>query len=415
MRQLHVAFFNRSFYPDTAATGQLLTELCEGLVRDYGCKVSVVAGVPLIPSDVSSNGARGWGIVHPEEYRGIRILRSSGTRFSKRRFIGRAANYVTYFLAACWAGIRLERPDIIVAATDPPIIGLAAYLASRRFGVDFVMSYQDIFPEVATLLEDFHSDTVNGVLQRVNRFLARNAVRNVALGDTMRRRLVEGKGADPARTVVIPSWADCSEIMPFARKNAFSHRHGLDDKFVVMHSGNIGLSQGLERIIEVAELLRDYPEIQFVFVGEGVKKPILQAHAKASKLSNVTFLPFQPKDQLKESFGAADMFIVSLKVGLAGYITPSKLYGILAAGRPYVAAVEDESEITAVTRKYECGLLAEPGNARQIADGILRFYRDRAMLQRYGENARNAAFEFDRPVQIRAYFNLLSELAGAAN
>ena len=100
---------------------------------------------------------------------------------------------------------------------------------------------------------------------------------------------------------------------------------------------------------------------------------------------------------------------------MAGYITPSKLYGILAAGRPYVAAVEDESEITAVTRKYECGLLAEPGNARQIADCILKFYHDRSLLQRYGENARNAAFEFDRPVQIRAYFNLLSELAGAAN
>ena len=311
MRSLHVALFNRSFYPETAATGQLLTELCEGLVRDYGCKVSVVAGVPLVGPEASS-GARTWGIVHTEEHHGIRIYRSRGTQFSKRRFVGRAANYCTYFLAACYAGLRLERPDIIVAATDPPIIGLAAYLASKRFGVEFVMSYQDIFPEVAALLEDFHSDTVNGVLQRVNRFLAKNAVRNVALGDTMRRRLVEGKGADPARTVVIPSWADCSEIKPAVRRNLFSRQHGLDDKFVVMHSGNIGLSQGLERMIEVAELLRDHPQIQFVFVGEGVKKPLLQAHARASNLTNVTFLPFQPKDRLTESFASAVIVIVSL-------------------------------------------------------------------------------------------------------
>src|SRR3712207_5539448 len=100
MRQLHVALFNRSFYPDTAATGQLLTELCQGLVRDYGCKVSVVAGVPLLPANTSI-GRTGWGIVTPEEYCGIRILRARGTRFSKRRFAGRATNYITYFLAAC--------------------------------------------------------------------------------------------------------------------------------------------------------------------------------------------------------------------------------------------------------------------------------------------------------------------------
>jgi len=412
MRQLHVALFNRSFYPDTAATGQLLTELCEGLVRDYGCKVSVVAGVPLIPANPqAAAGAR--GIVSLEDYRGIHILRSRGTRFSKRRFAGRAANYLTYFLAACYAGLKLERPDIVVAATDPPIIGLAAYLAARRFGVVLVMSYQDVFPEVAALLEDFHSGTVNGVLQRVNQFLVRRAVRTVALGATMKRRLVEGKGADPERTVVIPSWADCCEITPAARRNAFSRRHGFDDKFVVMHSGNIGLSQSLEQVVDAAECLKAVRDIQFVFVGEGVKKPALQSRAEAKGLSNVSFLPFQPKERLKESFAAADLFVVSLKAGLAGYITPSKLYGILAAGRPYVAAVEEESEITAVTRKYQCGLLAEPGNARQIADCVLTFYNDRALARRYGENARNAAFEFDRPIQIRAYYNLLTAVARA--
>jgi glycosyltransferase involved in cell wall biosynthesis len=154
-------------------------------------------------------------------------------------------------------------------------------------------------------------------------------------------------------------------------------------------------------------------DIQFVFVGDGVKKPALQARARAKGLNNVSFFPFQPKERLIESFAAADLFIVSLKAGLAGYITPSKLYGILAAGRPYVAAVEEDSEITAVTRKHECGLLAEPGNPRDIADCVLTFYNDRALAQRYGENARNAAFEFDRPIQIRAYYNLLTGVARA--
>src|SRR5262245_23494926 len=226
MPQLHVAFFNRSFYPDIAATGQLLTELCEALVRDHGCRVSVVAGVPL-SGGRPGRGAPGWGLVSREIHGGVEILRARGTRFSKRRFAGRAANYVSYFLSACLAGLRLDRPDVVVALTDPPIIGLAAYLASRRFRVPFVMSYRDIFPEVARLLEDFQSPAVERMLLAVNRFLASKADRVVALGETMRQRLIDGKGADPTRTVVIPDWADCSEIVPGSKDTAFARAHGL--------------------------------------------------------------------------------------------------------------------------------------------------------------------------------------------
>ncbi len=265
---MHIAFFNRSFYPDNAATGQLLTDLCEDLVRDHGCRVTVVTGPPLLP--VAETASGGWGLFGREEYRGVQILRARGTRFDKRRFAGRAANYMTYFLSACWAGLRVDKPDIVVALTDPPIIGLAAWMAGKRFGAPLVMSYRDLFPEVTVLLEDFHSDAINGALQRVNQFLCRKAARVIALGDTMKRRLIENKGAPPARTVIIPDWADTTAIQPGAKRNAFALRHGLADKFVVMHSGNIGLSQSLDTVIEAAALLRDAPQVQIVFQGEGV-------------------------------------------------------------------------------------------------------------------------------------------------
>ena len=408
---IRVALFNRSFYPDQTATGQLFTELCVGLVKDHNCRVSAVAGPSL---DKASEGKirQEWKLLSRELHDGVEILRGGGTRFAKGRFAGRALNYLSYFFSACFAGLLLDRPDVIVAATDPPIIGLAAYLAAKRFGVPLVMVYQDIFPEVAALLEDFHSNAVDGVLQAVNRFLAKRAARNVVLGETMRRRLVEGKGADPERTIIISNWADCTAITPTSRTNGFSRTHDLDGKFVVMHSGNIGLSQNLECIIDVAERLRPFPRIRFVIIGEGVKKPALVRQTAERGLSNVSFLPYQPKEKLKESFGTADVFIVSLKPGLAGYIVPSKLYGILAAGRPYVAAVEEESEVAAVTRKHECGLLADPGDVRRIADCILTLYHDPRLLRRFGENARHAAHEFDRPLQIRAYFDIFEELAG---
>jgi colanic acid biosynthesis glycosyl transferase WcaI len=407
---MHIAFFNRSFYPDTAATGQLLTELCEELVREYGCKVSVVAGVPLLPATGNGSKATSGNLFTRERYRGIEILRARGTRFSKRRFVGRFSNYVSYFLSACCTGLYLDRPDVVVALTDPPIVGLAAYLAARRFGAPLVMSYRDIFPEVARLLEDFQSETVNRVLHGVNCFLVRQADRSVALGETMRYHLIQGKGADAARTVVIPDWADCAAIVPGPKRNPFSLAHGLADTFVVMHSGNIGLSQGLEMVVQAAAHLREFPDIQFVFVGEGAKKPDLEAAVRAMGLQNVRFLPYQPQERLAESFAAADVFIVSLKQGLAGYIVPSKLYGILAAGRPYVAAVEETCEVAAITQQYDCGLLAKPGDAAGLAQQLLTLYRDGELAHRLGARARQAALQFDRPLQVKAYYELFREL-----
>ncbi len=410
MGRPHIAFFNRSFFPDTTATGQLLTELCEGLTEDHGCRVSVVAGVPLLPAPGDVAGPMRGHVFHREQYRGLEILRARGTRFSKRRFPGRFSNYVTYFLSACYAGLRLDHPDVVCALTDPPIVGLAAYFASRRFRVPLVMSYRDIFPEVARLLEDFQSETVNRTLNSVNRFLVRKADRIVALGETMRQKLIAEKGADPQKVVVIPDWADCREIIPGPKQNPFSLTHGLADKFVVMHSGNLGLSQGLEILVRAATHLRAIPDIQIVFIGEGVIKPVLEKQVGALRLHNVRFLPYQPKDGLRDSFASADAFVVSLKRGLAGYIVPSKLYGILAAGRPYVAAVEEESEVADIAKKYECGLLVGPGDAEDLAQKIQTLYHDRALAGRLGANARRAALEFDRPIQVRAYYDLFREM-----
>jgi colanic acid biosynthesis glycosyl transferase WcaI len=406
---VHVAFFNRSYYPDTTATGQLLTELCEDLVRDHGCRVSVVAGPPLQPSAVPVKGRA--GLVSRECHRGVEIHRARGTRFPKQRFAGRVANYLSYFASATWAGLRLERPDVVVALTDPPIVGLAAWLAGKRAGAPLVMAFKDLFPEVTVLLPDVRSETINGILQQVNRFLVKRAVANVALGETMRARLIDNKGAPPDRTIIIEDWADTASIAPGPKRNALSEAHGLADPFVVMHSGNIGLSQSLETIVDAALLLRDLADLQVVFVGEGVKKAELQSRAAAAGATNVRFLPFAPKERLGESFAAADVFVVSLQRGMAGYIVPSKLYGILAAGRPYVAAVEEGCEVAALTERHECGVVVEPGDAAALAGALRRLYLDRALAGRLGANARALGVTFDRRRQVARYADLFHRVA----
>lgn len=405
MPSLRLCFFNRTYPPEPGATGQLLSELAEDLVRVYGCRVVVVTAWP---RHGNVAGSRGW-LLGRERHQGVEVIRAWSTRFDSRRFAGRAANYLSYFFSACLAAVRVPRAEIVVALTDPPIIGLAALLAARRHRARFVFVCQDVFPEVARLVQDFRSEWVNHWLDRVNRFLLRKADRVVALGETMRARLVKEKRATPRKVVVIHNWADCAAIVPGPKRNRFSEAHGLAERFVVMHSGNVGLSQGLETLLEAAEHLRDTPEALVAVVGDGAAREALVV--RANGLPNVRFFPYQPKETLRDSFSSADAFVVSLRPGLAGYIVPSKLYGVLAAGRPYVAAVEEASEVAAITKQYHCGLLARPGDAADLAEKIRSLYRDPALARRLGANARQAALAFDRPKQVAAYYELFRQVA----
>ena len=398
---LRVCYFNRSYWPDTGATGQLLTELAEDLVSKHGIEVTVVTGYPVNSTEpLASRQTRN----------GVHIVRARGTTFSPRRFAGRAMNYVTYFFSALVAALGLPRQDVTIALTDPPIIGLAAIAARPRHGVIFFC--QDIFPEVAGLLEDFHSPAINALLERLNRFMVRRAVRIIALGDTMASRLIHGKGADPGKITVIHNWADTSAIVPSDKRNAFAAAHGLDAKFVVLHAGNIGLSQNLDVVIEAAGLLTTHRDIVILFIGDGNRRAALQAAAESRGLDNVRFLPFQPRDQLRWTYASSDVCLVSLKPGLAGYIVPSKLYPILAAGRPYIAAVEPVSEVAALTQRHRCGVLVEPGDAAQLADAILRLADQPHERAAMGTRARVASELFARDRQVAAHAQVIEEVAG---
>jgi colanic acid biosynthesis glycosyl transferase WcaI len=408
-RPLRVAFFNRSYWPDVAATGQYLTELAQDLVERHACEVTVVAGQPLTASAVRSGG-----IFSRETRNGVRILRANGTHFRPRRFAGRAANYLTYFTSASLASLFVRRPDVVVSMTDPPIIGLLALATARRTGAKFVFWCNDIFPEVAVLLEDFQSDIVNAGLDRINRFVISHADVVVAIGARMKRRLVEEKGADPSRVETIHYWADCDAIAPTPRDNAFARANGLVDKFVVMHSGNVGASQNLEMIVEAADRLRGCPDIVFAIVGDGMKRAALAESAAARGLTNLRFFPYQPKETLDESFGTADVFVVSLKAGIEGYIVPSKLYGTLAAGRPYIAAVDASAEPADVARDHRCGLLVAPGDVDALVAAVTRLKDDPEECAAMGRRAREAAWLFDRRRAVSTYYAMLARLATTA-
>lgn len=358
--------------------------------------------------------ARSFRPVRRETRNGVTILRANGTRFRPGRFAGRAANYLTYFGSSNLSGLYLNKPDVVVALTDPPIVGLAGLWAARRAKARFVFLCEDIFPEVALLLADFRSASVNRALDRVNRHLIRRSDAIVALGERMRRRLVEEKGADPTRIEIIHNWADCEAIVPADRNNAFSREHGLTDRFVLMHSGNVGMSQELGVFLEAASRLKSKEKLVMAIVGDGARRRTLEAEATRRGLLNVRFFPYQPKARLAECFAAADAFLVSLKAGLEGYIVPSKLYGILAAGRPYIAAVDPSCEAATIATRHDCGLLAAPGDPGALAASIAKLYDDPALARAMGDNARKAALRFDRRPTVQRYYDLFLRVTGVA-
>ena len=372
--------------------------------------MTVVAGPALTRA---GEPARLWPIVGREERHGVRILRANGTRFRTRRFAGRAANYLSYFLSAALASFGVGPADVVVSLTDPPIVGLLALWRARRAGARFAFLCEDVFPEVAALVDDFQNDAVNRALDRINRYLLAEADLIIAVGPRMRRRLVEEKGADPSRIAVIHNWVDCRAIVPGPKDNAFARAHGLADRFVVMHSGNVGLSQNLDVLLDAADALRDRPDVVFVIVGDGSKRQALERAAAERRLDNVRFLPYQPKQLLDQSFATADVFVVSLKAGLEGYIVPSKLYGILAAGRPFVASVDQSCEVAEIAREYDCGLLAKPGDAGSLAAAVRALYDDRERARTMGRRAREAAGRFDRRCAVGAYYEALVATTGA--
>jgi colanic acid biosynthesis glycosyl transferase WcaI len=213
--------------------------------------------------------------------------------------------------------------------------------------------------------------------------------------------------------VCIPNWIDTSAVRPLKGRSSFRQRHGIDGQFLVMYSGNLGLCQRLEDIIAAAGHLRDRSDILFLLVGGGALKRPLEDEAASLGLSNVRFLPYQPKSELAESLSAADVHLVPLDPRVASCLMPSKLYGVLASGTPLVAVAPDECELAELTREHDVGVVAPPGEPEALAD-ILRNLADEAWdLPEMGRRARRLAErQYDRNRVTARFAALLQETLG---
>ena len=366
MNRPSILFLNRVYPPAEGATGQLLAELAAQLVR-AGHRVTVVTGR-------TATNSTNW-----ESVAGVRVERVGGLPFTRASHWRRALSYLSLYPALLWRAWRLPRHDVVVTLTDPPLQLLLGPIIQWSKGSKAVHWAQDLYPELAEEMDVLARDGVFARrLRRLSTWALRRCQSVVAVGECMKRRLVQ-RGLAPQAITVIPNWGQAADAPCGARNaefnssnsvrgEAFRQEHGLADKFVVMYSGNLGLAHPFEAILDAAERLQtSRPEMAFVFVGNGPRLPWVKQQAEQRSLRNVRFLPFQPKERLTESLAAADLHLASMRHELAGLVVPSKVYGVLAAGRPCVFLGPEESEAAQTILQYGCGSVLAHANGARLA------------------------------------------------
>jgi glycosyltransferase involved in cell wall biosynthesis len=396
---MRVVFVNRYYHPDISATSQILTDLATHLATRH--EVHVVASRQRIDEP---------GAALPPHVRvdGVTVHRVWTSRFGRDRLAGRALDYLTFQALATWRILRLaRRGDVVIPMTDPPLMSVPARWAARTKGARVVNWVQDVFPEIAAALGvRLARGMVGRVLARLRDASLAHADADVALGDLMAARLA-ALGVAPAKIRVIHNWSDGAAIRPLAAEaNRLRAEWGLQGRYVVGYSGNMGRVHELAPLLDAAARLAGRDDIVFLFVGSGPQRAGLEARARG--LSNVAFRPYQPRELLGESLAVPDCHVVSLKPALEGLVMPSKLYGSLAAGRPVLWLGARDGEIGTLLQRHDIGRQVAPGDVDALVDAVLWLADHRAESRRLGANGR-ALFEsrFERAIAFAAWDELI--------
>lgn len=378
-----IIFVNRYFFPDYSATSQILGDLAFHL-SNQGHTVEVITS----RQRYDDPQAR---LRKKEAIRGVSIDRLPGTRFGRSSLIGRGFDYLSFYVSA-WRAIlaSAHRGDILVAKTDPPLLCVVAMQAARQRRLHFVNWLQDLYPETAIRLgvPFVKGPSALGLL-RLRDASLRAATTNVVVGEGM-AQILRQRGIASRRIEVIPNWCDDEEIRPLtASDNSLRREWGLQNRFVVGYSGNLGRAHEFETVLEAAALLREKNRFVFLFIGGGNKLDELAQLVRKRSLAHLfRFVPYQKRALLKYSLTVPDVHWISLRPELEGLIVPSKFYGIAAAGRPVIAVTARSGEIARLVQQHRCGTIIEPGNGAAFADAVHRLSVDEPALAEMGLRAR---------------------------
>lgn len=397
------------FHPDTASTGQLMTDLAEGL-QDRGLDMTVYTGQPNYHSGDNEKQPR------VSEHEGVLVKRIRAPQVRQSSLPRRLFNWGVFTVWMFFAMLfsRTDREREVIFVSNPPFLPVAMWLACRLRGWNYTYIVYDLYPDQPVELEYIKD---GGVIHRVWGFLNRRAFlaaeHVVALGPVMKERISRNAGPkfDASKVEIIHNWEDEEFIQPRDKENNwFSEEHDLVDYFTILYSGNIGDFHDLETLVQAAAEFED-EDVRFLIIGEGDNKETIVSLAEELGLrgDTVNFLPYQPWDDLPYSLTSADVSVVTVKEGFEGICVSSKLYTAMAAGQPVLTIAQPDDDESRIVDQFDAGIHVSQGDVSGVVEAIENWRENPEMVAQQGENARRAFEEnFTVDASIDEYYDLLA-------
>jgi colanic acid biosynthesis glycosyl transferase WcaI len=388
---MRILLLNQFFWPDSAATSQFLTDLARGLAA-RGHRVYAI----------SSEGG-GYAIEDLSDPPPVHIHRIRTTRFVHGAF-GRVLSYGSFFVSCFLRGLVTARPDLVITLTTPPLLSLIGNALKWMRGTRHFIWEMDVYPDVAVDLEYFQA---GGLLDRLTGLLAdfsrRRADGILALGPCMKDRLV-ARGIPEHKIHIAENWADGNLIQPVSRPQG-------KDRLTILYSGNLGLAHDTDTILAAMKELEHDHLFRFIFAGGGPLRKELAAACQLAGIASAEFRPYSPKANLGESLGLGDIGLVTQRPACIGSVVPSKVYGLLAAGRPVLYIGPANSTVGQLIRKHECGWQIDCHDSGSLIPLLRLLATNRAQVTAAGARARSAFLKFyDLPLGVAR----ICELIGAS-
>jgi len=384
---VRILLLNLYYPPDTSATAKMAQTVVDALLAKHD--VTVLSGRP----SYDPTERRAWRLYQMEEWGKARVIRAGSTDYPRVEMKKRVFNYLSYVVLAVPRALLLPC-DVVLAMTDPPFEGIVGAFVAMLKNKPYVYNIRDLYPDMAVGGSIVEPGLLSRIWERLHRWALRRATKVVVLGEDMRNRIL-AKGVDPARVIVV---RDGTEVLvsphksPTLDPSVIQSIRG-DFRFVLLHAGNLGFYGAWETLVEGVRQL-EKEGVGLVFVGDGTQKEKLVS--ACAGISNVRFLPFFPASKVPSVLAAADAHVITIKRGLEGVVVPSKMYGILAAGKPIVAVAPAESDVVAIGRKEGFAVDADPDNPAEFAERVREILADPIRFQRMGEVAARVAPEYDR-------------------
>jgi glycosyltransferase involved in cell wall biosynthesis len=404
---MRILFLSQYFPPEMGAPSARTYEVCRRWV-EKGAQVTVVTGFPHHPTGIIPEQYKGYKFLR-EHIDGITVIRTYVFATANKGFLKRIISYISFMFSSILQGVKSSgKQDILIATSPQFFVGIAGFIMSRLKKIPFVFEVRDLWPESIKQLGQITNPILINFLETIEMFLYKKSIHIVGVADSTVKILTE-RGIPKYKISIVKNGVDLKLFNIIQDGKEIREKYNFFNKFIVSYIGTLGLSHALEHVLQTAQFLEK--EIIFLLIGEGAEKNKLQKMAREMDLANVRFIDQVSKEELPAYYAASNVVLVTLKdLPLFQCVIPSKIFEIMAMGKPIIISVKGESR-KLVVEDANAGIAAIPENHEDLADKIIDLYHNKDVRNKFGQNGRAFVEKyFDRNQLADRYLDIIKGL-----